>query len=151
MKRSMRWIAGGVGASVLVLSLLAGVSARADNDSCQEWRGEHRAWKTEGLRRVLHGAPQRELDEAIFELLQREAYLTSCDSPVESSRRSMVGWRLVGRVPDEYGSVVVEALLDNAGFDVGLRDQLTVHDTAVASRSPRGARFLPRWLRNGSR
>ena len=63
----------------------------------------------------------------------------------------MVGWRLVGRVPDDYGSVVVEALLDNAGFDVDLRDQLTVHDTAVASRPPRGARFLPRWLRNDSR
>jgi hypothetical protein len=54
-------------------------------------------------------------------------------------------------VPDDYGSVVVEALLDNAGFDIDLRDQLTVHDTSVASHPPRGARFLPRWLRNGSR
>jgi hypothetical protein len=76
------------------------------------------------MRRYLLGAPQRELDAAIFEMLQREAYLTSCDISVQGSRGVLVGWRLVGRSPDEYGSAVLEAVLERAGFDVGLREQL---------------------------
>ncbi len=134
----------------LSLLLTAG-GAAADAESCREWRREHCTWSARAISHYLGGAPQKEIDEAIFELLQREAYLTSCEASVESSRRSMVGWRLVGRMPDEYGSVVVEALLDNAGFDIDLRDQLTIDDTAVASNAPRDARFLQRWRQTGAR
>ena len=146
MRRRWNAIAG------LSLLLIAG-GAAADAESCREWRREHCTWSARAISRYLGGAPQKEIDEAVFELLQREAYLTSCEAPVESSRRSLVGWRLVGRVPDDYGSVVVEALLDNAGFDIDLRDQLTIDATAVASNAPRGARFPPRWqwLQDGSR
>ena len=38
------------------------------------------------VKRYLGRAPQRELDEAVFELLQREAYLTSCDQSVRAAR-----------------------------------------------------------------
>jgi len=119
-----RRVAGAVCGAGLAASLLAGGAAQAGSDSCREWRLEHCTWKAESMRRYLTGAPQRELDAAIFEMLQREAYLTSCDISVEGSRGVLVGWRLVGRSPDEYGSAVVESVLERAGFDVGLRDQL---------------------------
>jgi hypothetical protein len=122
MNRTIDWIGRGAAAAALVTSLLAGVPARADNDSCREWRGEHRAWKTEGLRRYLRGAPQRELDSALFEVLQREAYLTSCDISVDGGRDELVGWRLVDRLPEEYGSAVVESVLERAGFELELRE-----------------------------
>ena len=112
------------GLSCLALSasfLLAG-AASADSESCREWRHEHRGWKTETLRRYLRGAPQRDVDDAVFETLQREAWLTSCDVSVRVGRDELVGWRLVGRNPDEYGSAVAESVLARAGFDVGLRD-----------------------------
>lgn len=121
MKRSLNWIGLGVGGAALVTSLVAGAPARADNDSCREWRAEHLTWKTEGLRRYLRGAPQRELDAALFEVLQREAYLTSCDISVDGGRDELVGWRLVDRMPEEYGSAVVESVLERAGFEVELR------------------------------
>jgi hypothetical protein len=116
-------VAGACGAG-LAAALLLGGAAQAGSDSCREWRLEHCTWKAESMRRYLTGAPQRELDAAIFEMLQREAYLTSCDISVEGSRGVLVGWRLVGRSPDEYGSAVVESVLERAGFDVGLREQL---------------------------
>jgi len=119
-----RRIAGAACGAGLTAALLAGSAARAGSDSCREWRLEHCTWKAESMRRYLLGAPQRELDAAIFEMLQREAYLTSCDISVEGSRGVLVGWRLVGRSPDEYGSAVLESVLERAGFDVGLRGQL---------------------------
>lgn len=109
------------GATLATLVLLAGV-ARSDSESCREWRHEHRSWKTEVLRHTLHGAPQREIDAAVFELLQREAWLTSCDVPVRGGRDELVGWRLVGRLPDEYGSAVVESVLERAGFGLDMRE-----------------------------
>jgi hypothetical protein len=117
-------MAGAACAAALAAAMLAGVAAQAGSDSCREWRLEHCTWKAESMRRYLTGAPQRELDAAIFEMLQREAYLTSCDISVQGSRGVLVGWRLVGRSPDEYGSAVVESVLERAGFDVGLREQL---------------------------
>jgi len=134
MKASMKWIGRGVGGAALVMSLLLGVTAQADNDSCREWRGEHRSWKTEALRRYLHGAPQRELDEAVFEVLQREAYLTSCDVSVEGGRDELVGWRLVGRMPEDFGSAVAESVLARAGFELDLRELFENPPRKVASR-----------------
>ncbi len=72
-----RRIAGGACLAALAAALLAGGAAQGGSDSCREWRREHCAWKAESMRRYLLGAPQRELDAAIFEMLQREAYLTS--------------------------------------------------------------------------
>jgi hypothetical protein len=77
------------------------------------------------MQRYLRGAPQRELDEAVFEILQREAYLTSCDTSARSARGAMVGWRLVGRRPDEFASAVLESVLERSGFDVSLRSRLS--------------------------
>jgi hypothetical protein len=111
-------------------------------------RYEPRDWKTEVVRRYLHGAPQREVDDAIFEMLQREAYLTSCDVSVAAARGELVGWRLVGRMPEEYGSAVLESVLERAGFDLGLRSLFDGDQSAMtaAARSPG-----PPKLRRGSR
>jgi hypothetical protein len=105
---------------VLVGAGLA-VAAPASADSCREWRVEHHHWKSETVRRYLDGSPTRELDTSVFELLQREAYLTSCNLPVGSARESFVGWRLVGLAPDEYGRAVVESLLAEAGLALDVR------------------------------
>ena len=78
-------------------------------------------WRSEVVRLYLNGASQRALDEAVFELVQREAYLTSCPASVPAARPVMVGWRLVDRSPDDYASAVVESLLEQAGFDLSLR------------------------------
>lgn len=112
----------GLGCTALAAGLLVGGAASADSQSCREWRHEHRGWKTESLRRYLRGAPQRDVDAAVFETLQREAWLTSCDVSVRIGRDELLGWRLVGRTPDEYGSAVAESVLDRAGFELELRE-----------------------------
>ena len=126
------WLQGAVvAAAVLALS---GV-ASADSASCREWSAEHVQWKTEVMRRFLGGAPQRAVDEAVFEMLQREAYLTACDIPVEVARCEMVGWRLGERPADEYASAVLESVLDQAGFEVELRElfELELFDSRTAA------------------
>jgi hypothetical protein len=128
-------------APVVVAALLAAGAAAAD-DSCREWSDEHRRWTVQALRGYLTGAAQREMDEALFEVLQREAYLTSCDLAVSTARDELVGWRLVGRVPDEYGSAVAESVLDRAGFDLTLQS-LFQRPAPTAERrdaEPRGRR-----------
>ena len=107
--------------ALLVLPLFVH-AAQADTQSCREWRAEHHEYEAEVLRRFLRGAPQASIDDAVFELLQREAWLTSCDVSVRVGRSELVGWRLAQRVPDEYGNAVVESILERAGFDVGLRN-----------------------------
>jgi hypothetical protein len=97
------------------------VAAPASADSCSEWSVEHREWKSEAVRRFLDGSPARALDTAVFELLQREAYLTSCNLPVGLARDTFVGWRLVGLSPDEYGRAVVESLLAESGMALDVR------------------------------
>jgi hypothetical protein len=138
MKTTTKWIGRGVGGAVLVMGLLLGTSAQAGDESCREWRAEHRAWKTEGLKRYLRGSPQRELDEAVFEVLQREAYLTSCEVSVEGGRGDLVGWRLVGRMPEEYASAIAESVLERAGFELELRELFTAPPRRMAVRT--GAR-----------
>jgi hypothetical protein len=116
MRTALRWLALAAG-GVSLLWCTASVAA----DSCREWRDEHAHWKAETVHRVLSGAPQHELDSAVFELLQREAYLTSCEVSVQGGRADLVGWRLLGRSPDQYGSAVLESLLERGGFDLDLR------------------------------
>ncbi len=131
-------------AAAALAGLLAAAGASAEPDSCREWKAEHAQWMTESARLYLTGAPQGELDAAVFELLQREAYLTSCDVTADSARTERVGWRLVGRHPDEYGSAVLEALLDGAGFDSGLRSLFEgTPAPVVAARSGRAVRGRP--------
>ena len=136
----------GAGA-VLAASLVLASSAAAAEDSCREWRLEHRSWKTEALRRYLRGAPEREVDAAVFELLQREAYLTSCEISVEGGRDELVGWRLVGRTPEEYGSAVAESVLGRAGFDLSLRSLFEAVPSAVAAAPRRSSNG--RWKGRG--
>jgi len=121
MKRSIAFTTFLITAAVL----FAGAGARAETDSCREWQKEHCDWKAKAMQRYLRGATQRELDEAMFEILQREAYLTSCDTSAQASRGAMVGWRLVGRNPDEFASAVLESVLERSGFDVSLRSRLS--------------------------
>ncbi len=146
--RPIHWSGMGVGGCVLVALLLFAGGASAELDSCREWRAEHRKWKTEVVRRYLRGAPNRGVDAAIFEMLQREAYLTSCDVSVAAARGELVGWRLVGRMPEEYGSAVLESVLERAGFDVGLRgifeaepQPMSASRSARSPAKPRGSRY----------
>ena len=97
------------------------VAAPATADSCREWRAEHHHWKTEVVRRYLDGSPNKAIDTAVFELLQREAYLTSCNLPLARARGTFVGWRLVNLGPDEYPRAVVESLLEESGLGLDVR------------------------------
>lgn len=131
-KRMRSGMGSGLGCAALAAGLLLGGAASADSQSCREWRQEHRGWKTEALRRYLRGAPQRDVDAAVFETLQREAWLTSCDVSVRIGRDELLGWRLVGRTPDEYGSAVAESVLDRAGFELELRGLFAQPDPPIA-------------------
>ena len=137
MKRTMRTRNGWLRLLLAGAFILSAGSAQADTRSCREWRHEHREWKTEVLRRYLHAAPQASVDDAVFELLQREAWLTSCDVSVRVGRDELVGWRLAGRVPDEYGNAVVESILERAGFEVTLHELFVDADPPVAKLAPR--------------
>jgi hypothetical protein len=141
----------GVAGAAIAASLFVASSAGAAGDSCREWRLEHRGWKTEALRRYLRGAPEREVDAAVFEMLQREAYLTSCEISVEGGRDELVGWRLVGRTPDEYGSAVAESVLGRAGFDLSLRSLFGAAPSALAAAPGHrsSGRSSGRWNRRG--
>lgn len=132
MRRGLLW---NLPLAVVLAALTGGAGgAAASDDACREWTVEHHFWKVETLRRYLGGAAQSELDTALFELLQREAYLSSCPASVRTSRDELVGWRLVGRLPDEYAGAVVESLLEQSGFD------LTLSDVRYATNTPE-----PRW------
>ena len=110
--------------SIAVLAVVCGAPpAHAVSETCREWLREHDEWKARVLGRVLAGAPPRAVDEAVFELVQREAYLTSCPARVDAQRPRMIGWRLVDRSPDEYADAVVESVLEEAGFALDLRDR----------------------------
>ena len=110
-----------VGLAMALVGALVSTGALAAGDPCREWQDEHAKWRAEVVRLYLNGASQRALDEAVFELVQREAYLTSCPTSVPAVRPVMVGWRLVDRSPDDYASAVVESVLEQAGFDLSLR------------------------------
>ena len=107
----------------LMTVLCVATSAGAESETCREWQDEHAAWKARVLRLALVDAPRRSLDDALFELVQREAYLTSCPARVDAQRPGMVGWRLVDRSPEEYSSAVVESVLEQGGFDLDLRSR----------------------------
>lgn len=109
-----------------VLVVAAGMTvplrAASETDACREWRAEHRDWKIEALQATLRGRPQAAIDETIFEVLQREAYLTSCETAVPAARAEWIGWRLADRSPDQYGAALLEAVLAQGGFDFELAE-----------------------------
>jgi hypothetical protein len=137
----------GVGGTLLVALLFWAGGASAQPDSCRDWRNEHRQWKIETLRRSLHGAPQADIDAAVFELLQREAYLTSCETSLEGGRDDLIGWRLVGRLSDEYGTAVMESVLERAGFTLDLRVVFMPDPPRFAASPARNARRSHRSVR----
>jgi hypothetical protein len=134
MERSRMMRRGRVPLGLLVLVLVGAAPAAAD--PCGEWLDEHREWKAEVVHRYLTDASQRELDEAVFELIQREAYLTSCPAPVAVQRDQMVGWRLVERDGDEFASAVVASVLELGGFDLELRHLFDGGTVRAARREP---------------
>lgn len=139
--RTLRWATGLIAA--MGVSLWAGAAA-ATSPTCRDWQDEHRAWKTRAVKLYLDGSAQRELDAALFEMIQREAWLTACDLSIEGARAELVGWRLVDRDPDEYGSAVVESVLVRAGMDLELRPlfadgALRVTRGALADATPNRA------------
>lgn len=136
-----RTLSGLLGA-LAATACLSAAGAAVASDSCIEWKREHAQWMTEAVRLYLRAAPQAELDAALFELLQREAYMTSCDVSVRAARGELVGWRLVDRSPDEYGSAVLETVLACSGFDLDLR-ALFEREIAVAEPAPVRARYGP--------
>ena len=137
----MRFSSIGTLGAALVAGLWIAGDAGADTESCREWRGEHRGGEIEVVRRYLRGAPQPAVDAAVFELLQREAWLTSCDVPVRVGREELVGWRLPGRVPDEYAAAVVSSVLERAGYDVSLRETFAQSEPSPARMAASDRRF----------
>lgn len=148
VRRSKLAPSSGVGGALLVAALFITGVAQAQTESCREWRGEHRIWKTETLRRSLRGAPQLEVDAAVFEVLQREAYLTSCETSIEGGLNALIGWRLVGRFSDEYGIAVIESVLERAGFTLDLRVLFIPEPPRVATSWRSGSRRNDRSVRS---
>ena len=109
------------GVVAAICGVLGASSAQAASETCREWTREHEQWKARVVGLALVGAPQREIDTAVFELVQREAYLTSCPARVDAQRPQMIGWRLVGLAPDEFSRAVIESVLEEGGFDLDLR------------------------------
>jgi len=134
-----RFLAGVTCTAALITALVGAGAARAGDESCREWLREHADWKAKTIGRYLRGAPQRELDVAVFELLQREAYLTSCELPAHVSRGPMVGWRLLDRAPDDYGGAVLESVLERAGLAMDLSQLLGDLGPAPATPAPAAA------------
>jgi hypothetical protein len=104
-----------------IAALLFATGAQAVSETCREWQDEHAEWKARVVALALTDMPRRAIDEAMFELVQREAYLTSCPARVDAQQPYMVGWRLVGRSVDEYPAAVLESVLEAGGFDLDLR------------------------------
>ncbi len=118
---------------------LGAPGVQAESDACREWQQEHRDWKIEALQATLRGRPQAAIDETIFEVLQREAYLTSCETAVPVARSELIGWRLVGRSPEQYGAALLESVLAQAGFDL----ELGQVSQGVAGMAPGRRQRLP--------
>ncbi len=103
----------------LAASLLVANAGYA-SQTCREWWRDHETWKARVVALYLSSASQRELDGAMFEVVQLEAYLTACESTSPAERSRLVSHRTLGRPVDDYGAAVVESLLEESGFDLSL-------------------------------
>jgi hypothetical protein len=127
-----RWIAAGL---VLVALGWVGQPSLA-SETCREWWREHQNWKAKALAFYLSDASQRELDAAMFEVVQLEAYLTVCEGAPPGKRARLVSQRTVGRPVDEYAATVAESLLEQAGLDLSLESVLMPGEHAQYSGVP---------------
>jgi hypothetical protein len=119
--RTIGSAAGRLGALITAAAVLFAASASAGHsDACREWRAEHSELKGRAAGLVLSGAPQAKIDGVVFELLQREAYMSACRTSVARGRGEMVGWRLIGRPAASFGTAVLESILEQSGFDLSL-------------------------------
>jgi hypothetical protein len=109
---------------VLTMTAIAWVclmaSASHASDTCREWWREHESWKARVVALYLGDGSQQELDAAMFEVIQLEAYLTACEGPLPGLRARLVANRTIDRPVDEYAAAVAESLLEQAGFDLSL-------------------------------
>ncbi len=127
------------GLFILAVALSFAVPATAD--SCRDWTREHQAMKAKAIRLYLQGAPSGELDALLFDLLQHEAYLTSCNIPARVARCQMIGWRLADRPTADFARAPLESVLEDAGFPVDMRDWFDVdREPEVAAARPRNRR-----------
>ena len=128
--------------AVGLCALLAGAAAEA-SQTCREWWHDHEEWKAQVIGLYLSDASQREVDEAMFELVQLEAYLTACAGPLPAQRARLVSHRTLGRPVDEFAAAVAEGVLEQSGFDLSLDDVLLAGErrpSALAAPPSRGAR-----------
>lgn len=132
--RRSAWMGTLVGVAAL------GFSSMAQADSCDDWRDEHADWKAKALAMRLRNAPQPETDRVMFEMLQREAYLSSCDLPSAVVRGDLVGWRLVERDRLDLSDAVLDSVLERAGFELDLATRIA--NAGVARAAGRRRRIL---------
>ena len=107
-------------AGILLCATVLAAGVASGSQTCREWWRDHEDWKARALSLYLSDASQRELDAAMFEIVQLEAYLTACAGSVAGQRERLVSHRTLQRPVDEYAAVVPESLLDQAGFDLSL-------------------------------
>ena len=125
MRRIPLRTAPAFGLLLILATVLAGSAAGA-TEPCRNWHAEHAEHKAKVLGLHLRGASQARIDAAMFDLLQREAPLTSCGVDSRSGRPELVGWRIVGRPRGAYASAVVESVLSMAGFELDLAQRLGI-------------------------
>ena len=103
-----------------VTAVVLAASASSASETCREWWRDHENWKARVVALYLGDATQLELDAAMFEVVQLEAYLTACEGPVPGQRARLVSHRTLHRPVDEYAATVPESLLEQSGFDLSL-------------------------------
>jgi len=114
-----------LGAAAAALLVSSPITARAEDDICKTWVKEHCMKKADYIRLYLDSsASMAALDRNLYEMLQLESYLLSCNMPEQRLRRSLVGWRLTGKSPDEYGQAVLASAYAEAGLELHPRHVL---------------------------
>lgn len=109
-------------ATAFAAMVLAPRPARAEDDICKTWVREHCMAKADYIRLYLDpSVSAAALDRRLYELLQLESYLLSCDIPEQRLRRSLVGWRLIGKPADSFGGEVFASAYAEAGLQLNPR------------------------------
>ncbi|MEE8312638.1 MAG: hypothetical protein V3R77_10280 [Candidatus Binatia bacterium] len=109
-------------ATAFAATVAAPTPARAEDDICKTWVREHCMAKADYIRSYLDpSVPAEALDRRLYEMLQLESYLLSCNIPEQRLRRSLVGWRLIGKSPDSFGREVFASAYAEAGLELSPR------------------------------
>lgn len=107
--------------AILLVLLIAGLPtpAAAEDDICKTWVREHCMAKAEYIRLYLDPSVSAEkLDRRLYDMLQLESYLLSCNLPEQRRRRSLVGWRLIDKSADSFGQAVLASAYAEAGLEL---------------------------------